>query len=458
MFIPGRKEKGTERKLGLFALVVLGLGSMIGSGIFVLLGPGVKIAGAALPFSFLIGGILALGIALIYAEFTAAIPTSGSSLTLIFEAYGVGPLSFIISWLIVLGDVAYAAINALGFAYYTNLLVPVKPVYLAVGVVLIILALNWKGIKRAVAAENLIALLLTLGLSLFALEAISKFELPNSLFTGLNGLALLPILAGSALVYTAFIGYEDLAAVAGEVRNPGKNMPRALIITVLLATVLFFGISFIAIHTVGVEELASSDAPLITVANLLGSRSRFFVFLTAILATLSSVITMILVGSRELYAVANQGFFENTFGELNESKVPGKALIFVTILTLFLVITNSAEFVAYLGNAVYLAGMVLIGGAIIKLKRKRPYLERPFKIPFFPLIPLVVMGGSILLLFFIGAEALFVSLVWVLTGFILYLLTWIKRERLFWMGLGSIILIALIAGILIYLTYWLPAG
>jgi len=433
-------EKTKKKKIGTFAFVLLGLGSMIGSGIFVLLGPGAAIAGNYLPFAFLLGGFLAFLVALIYAEFTSAMPVSGSSLELLFDVYGRGIFPFIISWLIVLGDVAYAAINALGFGYYANLLVPIPPLFIAVGLVVIFSFLNLRGIKKTVKTENLIAGILAGALIILIIFALLGDNVNLNPFRNFSFVGVTSILAATALVYTAFIGSEDIAAVAGRAKKPGKTLPRALILAVAFSTLLFFLVSLIGINFISPEKLGQSKTPLFLVAEKLGSFTKIVVIIGALLATLSSLITMILVASNELHRIAKQGFFGKFLVFLNEKNVPANALLCVALLTLFLILTNSAQFVAYLGNAVYLVGVILLSLAVIQLRKKRPYLERPFRVPFFPYLPLFVAGFCFIILLFVGKDALFAGLAWATVGFLLYLISWIERTRIKWLIIGGFLL------------------
>lgn len=449
MFIH-KEQSGTKREIGFLALVILGLGSMIGSGVFVLLAPGAAIAGKLLPLSFLIAGILSILVTGVFAEFTSAMPTSGSSLSLLFEAYGLGPFAFVIGWLVVLGDVAYSAINALGFGYYASLFLPVNPVIVALIAIGIIGILNFKGVEQAVSLEDLVGGLLVVSLALIIVLSFFQFDLSlGSYIDDINlvdrgWLALVPIFSALAIVFTSFIGDEDIAAVAGEVRDPAKTLPRALYITITTAIVIFVLLSFVAVEVVGVEHLASSEAPLFLLGEKLGPIAEVVVSGAALLATFTTVMTMTLVSSRELYAVAKRGFFGGFLEKLNKSQVPSRCLGAVVLLTIFLILTNSARFTAYLGNALYLLSVILISYALIKMRKKRPYMERPYKAPLFPWIPLAVIGLGTFVLFFVSLKALLATAAWAFVGFVFYLASWFDKKRLKLMGLGFLVFLAVI--------------
>ncbi|MFW6143934.1 MAG: APC family permease [Patescibacteria group bacterium] len=449
MFIHKGQQK-TRREIGFFALVILGLSSMIGSGVFVLLGPGAEIAGKLLPFSFLVAGILSILVVAVYAEFTSAMPTSGSSLSLLFEAYGLGPLSFIVSWLVVLGNVAYSAINGLGFGYYASLFLPVSPVVIALVVIALVGVLNLKGVEQTVSLQNFVGGLLVLALTTIIILSFFQFDLSiPSYFKDLNlkgrgWIALFPIFSALAVIYTSFIGVEDIAAVAGEVKKPAKTLPKALFTTITTAIVVFVLLSFVAVEVVSIDQLATSDAALFLLGESLGPVAEIIVFIAVFLATFTSVMVMTLVSTRELHAIAERGFLGGFLEKLNKARIPSRCLWVVVVLTAMLILTDSARFTAYLGNSLYLIGVVLISYAVIKMRKKRPYMERPYKVPLFPWIPIVVIVLGSFVLFFVSLKALLATACWALFGFIIYLASWVDKQRIKLMLLGVLSLFLLV--------------
>lgn len=439
---PEKFLTNTERKLNLPLLVLIGVGGTIGPGIFVLLSPGAEIAGAALPWAFLVGGILSLGVAVIYAEFGSALPTSGASLNFLFQAFGRDYVPFIASWLVILGDISAVAISALAFGYYTSLLVPINSVVLSVSMLAIIVFLNIRGVEETAWVEGVTASILLLGLSVLTGLLFSRSGISLEISNTSGG--LLPIMGATAVIYTAFIGYEDIVSVAGEVKEPGKNITRALFLTVIIVTGLFFFISWAAVNIVPPEALAQSDAPLFLVAEELGALGKVIVFSTAILGALSTLITTLLVGSREIYAVSKHDFFKGFFAKLNRWQVPSKTVWTVGAIALILILTDSVEFVAYLANSVYLLSLLLVIGALFKMRTKRPFLKRPFKVPWFPWILLVVGGFALIVLLFVELNALLAAVIWSLIGFVLYLTSQIKKERAHWMLIGVLVFVDLV--------------
>ena len=442
----------TKREIGFFRLVLIGVGGTIGPGIFVLLSPGAKIAGSALPWAFLLGGLLSLGVALIYAELGSALPVSGASLNFLFEAFGRGWLPFVTSWLVILGDISAVAISALAFGYYVSLLVPVNSVALAVSVLIIMTLVNIRGVGKTAWIQSITAALLLAGLATLTSLLFSRLGVSLELQNTSGG--LISIMSATAVIYTVFIGYEDIVSIAGEVKNPDRNIPLALITTVAIITVLFFFVSWVAVNVVPPEALAQSETPLFLVAEKLGGLGRLIVLPAAILGAISTLITTLLVGSRELYAVSKHNFFRGFLGSLNKWQVPARTVCAVGVVALMLILTDSVEFTAYLANSVYLLSLLLVIVALFKMKTRRPFLKRPFAIPLFPWLPFVVGGFSLIILMFVEAKALLATVVWALAGFVFYLASKIKKERARLMLMGVLVLIdlTLLSFVVIILT------
>jgi len=219
-------------------------------------------------------------------------------------------------------------------------------------------------------------------------------------------------------------------------------------------TSLFFLVSWVAVKAVPPEILGQSEAPLFLVAEELGGLGKMIVFPAAILGAISTLITTILVGSRELYAVSKHNFFKGFFAKMNEWQVPSRTVWLVGSIAFALILTDSVEFTAYLANSVYLVSLLLIIVGLFKMRAKRPFLKRPFKIPLFPWLPIGVGVLSLVVLFFIELKALIATAIWALIGFVLYLTSKIKKERARLMMIGVLVLVdlTLLSFLLVKLT------
>ncbi len=433
-------------------LCVIGLGGTVGGGMFVLLSHGAGVAGVYLPISFLLGGVLAFFGALLYAELGTTIPRSGAGLALVFNTTRHRYYPFVFSWLILLGDVSYLVINALGLAFYANFFIPVHPIIIALTALGLSVLINLRGVASTGKSEIITAATLVGLLLIYAVIVVlnPSFQFAPGEFVAQMPGNILPIIAGISLIFTTYIGYEYIASVAEEVKEPEKNIPRALMITVGLATLIFTVVSMVTVHIVPIAELSNSDTPFLLIAEHLGVIGWVVIIPAAILATAGSLLAATLVASRRLYALGEEGYFRNTFSALNHNNVPYRAVFGVTILAIFLLITNSVTFIAYMGNAVYLVSLIVIAVCLMRFRRQRPYLARPFRIPFFPWLPIGMITLAVGVLAMVGPVSLFATALWALLGYLVYLLTRITVERLYWATWGAMffLLIFGVAGVL----------
>jgi len=417
---------GLRRELKLTDLILIGIGGTIEASIFVLIAPGAAIAGKLLPVSFILGGILAFAVALIYAEVATNMPAEGADLRFIFKAFTSDLWAFITSWLVILGDLAYFALNLLGLAFYVRAIIPINHLVFAVVVLLAVTAANLRGVKRISLVESAITILLLFFFAVFIgwvfFNNFNSLLPAEPVVDGINLYSLGTILAGTALIYTTFIGYEDITSVAGEVRQPHKVLPKALIFTVVITTLLYVAISFLATQVVPIEQLKTSESPLLLLAKI-SNIPIFLITITAVLAILSTIVVALLVASRKLYALSQEGYMKNSFGSLNQRGIPTNAILFCSVIVLGLLFTNSIKFVAYLGNSVYLVGVIATTIALVIMKNKDKNFGRWFKVPFFPLVPILVTSLSMLVLIFVERGALIYVLAWAVVGGVVYFST-----------------------------------
>lgn len=452
MFI-NRPQRQLDRRLGLFGLFVIGVGGTIGGGIFVLLSPGAAVAGVYLPLSFLIGGVLALLGALLYAELGTTIPRSGSSIELVFTTTRRKYYPFMFSWLVLLGDVSYLVINALGVAFYANFFMAVNPTLIALLAVVIAVAINLRGVAAAGKSEMVIETSLVLLLAAFVAVGVSspEFVFAPGEFIAAIPAHVIPMLAGVAVVFTTYVGYEYIASIAGEAENPAQDIPKALVLTVVTVTILFTTVSLVALNVGGAEGIADAEAPLLLAGEQLGAVGVYIVLPAALVATSGSLLAATLVSSRRVYALSQQGYMRQVFSVFNRHEVPYRAVLAVGVLALFLLLSGSVAFVAYISNTVYLVVMIVVAISLLRLRRQRPFLARPYRAPLFPWLPLllIVLAGTILL--FVGYISLAVTVLWLLAGYLVYMARRISPQQLYYAVWGAVLFLFVLGS----LSFWM---
>lgn len=445
-------EKKIKRSLGILMLTVIGVSGTIGGSIFVLLSGGIELAGTYTPLAFVLGGVLALLGGLLYAEVGTTIPRPGADLVFVFNAFKSRFLPFLFSWLILLGDIGYLAINAIGFGFYFGLVTGLSPPLVALTALAIAALINIRGTQKTSKFEiySLVILLL-----LFGLYGIYTMQSPASLEVSIadDVFRLSGVFAATALIFTSFVGYEYIATLSGEAKNARRDIPTAMVLTIVLSTIVFAAVAYFTLLGAPQEALAESKAPLLTVSERLGSIGNIIVIPAALLATGGSMIAAILITSRRLYAISHEGFFGARLAKLNKQEVPVHAIITCSVLASVLVLSQATNFVAYMSNAVYLIGFITIALSILLLRKSRPYLPRPFRAPLFPLVPFTVIGLSATLLFFIDPASILLVSIWLTIGWFAYLLSSINADRWRYIAHGAIAFAFLLLAVLFAVTY-----
>ena len=258
------QEAGLTRSLGLVTVTFYGLGTIIGAGIYVLLGSVAGLAGQWMPYAFLLAGLIAASTALSYAELSARLPHCAGASVYIQTAWQQKSLSIMVGWMLVLTGIVSAAAIANGFVGYLNEFLDTNPVVAITGLVCglgLIAALNMQASARLVLLVTLLevgGLLLVIGYAwqseTAALGQAAVAIEPDGSWLG--------VLLGSFVAFYAFIGFEDMVNTVEEVKNPRRNMPLAIILAVLISTLLYFLVAWSALRVLPAQALANSDAPL----------------------------------------------------------------------------------------------------------------------------------------------------------------------------------------------------
>ncbi len=430
-------EKRIKRSLGFVMLTVIGVSGTIGGSIFVLLSGGIDLAGPYTPYAYVLAGVLAMLGGLLYAEVGTTMPRPGAGLYYVFSAFKNRHYPFLFSWTILLGDLGYLAINAIGFGFYLGLVLNISPLLVALAAIAFGALINVRGLQKATRIEIgvLGALLL-----LFVAFGVYVATSPNNIAPlAFEELQVGGVLAATALLFTSFIGYEYIATMAGEARNAHRTIPMAMITTVLISTIVFAGIAYITLIGAPQDELAASDAPLLLVADTIGGLSTSIIIPAALLATGGSLVAATMVASRRLYAISKQGFFGNYVQKTNQQHIPARSVIICSGLAALLVATQAVNFVAYMSNTVYLMSLITISLSVIILRKKRPYLSRPFRAPLYPIIPFIIIGLALTLITFIDITSIALVVIWITIGWFTYLLSSMNRERWLLIGRGALI-------------------
>lgn len=388
-----------SRSLNLKDAVAIGLGAVIGAGIFVVTGVAAGIAGPAFIVSLLIAGVVASFNALSSAQLAAVYPQSGGT----YE-YGyrlLHPLlGFSAGWMFLVSKLSAAGVVAIGFGSYLNQLIPLtsQEIYSITAVVLLVVA-NYLGIKKA-GAINLIIISITI-FSLFYLIISGVPQIQKDNFTPFSPIGLSGIAEASALLFFAFTGYARIATLAEEVNNPSVTIPKAIIITIVTAIILYAAVSIVAVGVIGSEAMAVTTSPLQKVAeNLNTPEIEFIVVLGASTAMLGVLLSQVLGVSRMMLAMSRRQDLPTFLKFVHKHyKVPHKGVIVTGIIIIILILIGSFYFIL---NAA--AFSILFYYAITNMAAlKQPQKERLFH----KIIPLLGLLGCIAMAFSLPLSVVF---------------------------------------------------
>lgn len=401
-----------QRALGLGETTLYGIGIILGAGIYALIGTGAGIAGNAIWLSFIVAAFIAAFTGLSYAELSSMFPKEAAEYHYTKNAFGREFLSFIIAWVMIIAGTIAVTTVSLGFGGYFSVLFGGPPIIIAAALIVLLSLLNFWGIKDS-ARFNIVAtviemsglaLVIAIGLWFFGTSGITTnlFELPLGVGTG-------GILAATLVIFFAYLGFEDIANMAEEIKDPRKNLPKALILSIVITTALFIAVAIAAVGVLGWQALSSTAAPLTAVvAKALGPSAAVIMSAIALFATANTVLIIMIAISRVLYGVAVGGAFPAFFAAVHPwRRTPYISVFVVGVASLTALLLGGIKEVALLTDLGIFVVYLFVNLSLIALRYSSPYAHRPFvspsigKYPGFPILAVlgVITCGAMILYF-----------------------------------------------------------
>jgi len=400
------QQPALRRRLSLSMMVLYGLGTTIGAGIYALIG---KVAGAAgiyAPLAFVVAALLAGLSAFAFAELVARFPTSAGEARYLREAFRSKALSLAIGVMVVLAGSISAAAIANGFAgYFETFLVAPRPLVIGVLVIGLGLVAAW-GIGEAVTTAAIMTLIEAGGLLLViwagaGAPAARPFDMAE-LVPPLDAALWTGVLAGGFLAFYAFIGFEDMVNVAEEVKDAPRVLPKAIVATLVITLIFYVTLAIVAVHALPIEELAASDAPLADIYQRGTGGPATIIGAIALIATVNGALIQIIMAARVLYGLAAQGLLPATLARVHPAtRTPLAATALITGVILVLAIALPIVPLAQATSALTLAIFALVNLALWRIKRRDPPPVGIFTVPgWVPVVGFFVSTG------FLGAALL----------------------------------------------------
>ena len=390
-----------KRCLSLWEIVIYGVGLILGAGIYVLIGAAAGIAGNMVWLSFLSAAVVAGFTAVSYAELSTIFPKSGAEFIFVKEAFGSESLAWVVGFCAVIIGFTTTSAVAVGFARYLMFFVPIDMLLLAFGLIILMSLINFWGIKES-ARFNLLATTIEVG-GLMLIIVIGGYQiiagtipLPNLLEFPQTAegpvKSLLPVVSAGALIFFAYMGFEDIANIAEEAENPQKILPRAFLYSLVISTVIYVLVAIVAISVVPYQVLASADQPLsLIMQTLIGGIAPDLIALIALFATANTVLITLIVGARMLYGMARAGSLPSIFARVHQKRqTPWPAIIIMAFVSVGFLFFKKIEVLASISDVGIFILFFMVNLSNIALRYRQSNLERPWRAPFnigsFPVI------------------------------------------------------------------------
>lgn len=384
-----------RRALNLPLLTLYGLGTTVGAGIYVLVGEVAGLAGYMAPLAFFLAAILAGISALSFAELSVRYPLSAGEAIYVREGFRSDRLAVMVGFLVIAAGVVSSAAIVNGFVGYFQRLVDI-PSWAAL--VLIVAALGliavW-GIAESVTVASVVTVVEIGGLVMILMvtgDQISALpEIVAQTRESLSWHQATGVLAGGVLAFYAFIGFEDMVNVAEEVKDVRRVMPRAIVLTVLLTTVLYVSVSLAAVLTISPADLADSKAPIADIYQAATGKPATLITLISIVAVLNGALIQIVMASRVLYGLANKGLLPRAFAAIDpRTRTPMVATAAISGLILILALSVTLLSLAQTTSLITLTIFSLVNLALVRIKLRLPGPDKDAFIPIW-----VPIGGFI---------------------------------------------------------------
>jgi amino acid transporter len=369
---------GLRRRIGPGLLIAYGVGTMVGAGIYVLVGAVAADAGVWAPLSFLIAGLIAVPTALSYGEFASRLPEAAGPALFVREGLGLPWLGLAVGLTIAAsGTISAAAVLRGGTGYLVAVTgLPFEATALAMGAALVAVAVL--GVLESLALAAVLTAVEVLGLVMVVIAGAGAPPSPD--FVLPQAVAWSGVTAGAVLAFFAFIGFEDMVNMAEEVRDPERTLPRAILAALAITAALYGLVSWAAVRAVPLADLGESERPLALVWQAAHGGSARVLSLIAVAAALNGVLAQIVMAARVLFGLGRRhpslAGFHHAHPRLG---TPVRATLLVGVAVIAGALTLPVAWLAGITATLLLAVFALVNASLVAVKRRAP--EAPFRVP-----------------------------------------------------------------------------
>lgn len=443
-----RNGAALKKDLGAFDLTMLGIGAIIGTGIFVLTGVAASThAGPALIISFILSGLACVFAALCYAEFASSVPVSGSAYTYSYATFGE-LIAWVLGWDLILEyGVASSAVASGWSGYFQGLIGgfgihlpkaltsaynPAEGTFIdlpAILIVLLIAVLLTQGVKKSAKFNTIMVIIKVAVVLLFIAVGVWYVEPANwtpFMPFGFDGVAI-----GAATVFFAYIGFDAVSTAAEEVKNPKRDMPIGIIASLAVCTVLYIVVSAILTGIVPYTELNVKNPVAFALNYINQDWVAGFISLGAITGITTVLLVMLYGQTRLFYAISRDGLLPKVFSKVNEkTKTPMVNTWVIALMVAFFAGVIPLGKLAELTNIGTLFAFIVVSLGVLVLRKTQPNLKRAFKVPFVPVIPILAILFCGYLALQLPATTWTTFAIWIAIGLVVYFLYGRRNSKL----------------------------
>ncbi|WP_190084897.1 amino acid permease [Streptomyces longisporoflavus] len=445
----GQGEGGSlRRSLGMWQLTMISIGATLGTGIFVVLGESVPKAGPAVTLSFVLAGLTALFSALSYAELAGSIPVAGSSYSYAYATMGE-LVAWVCGWCLVLEYGVSVAAVAVGWGEYLNELldgtigVTIPAVLSSApgeggvinlpGLIVVLLAMVFLlgGAKESARVNTIMVIVKIAALVLFCAIGFMGFKSGN--YSDFMPLGTAGVSAAAASLFFSYIGFDAASTAGEEAKNPQRDLPRAIMLSLIIVTALYVLVAAVAVGAWNWADFEGSEATLAAIMNDVSGQSFWGTLLAAgaVISIASVVLTVLYGQTRVLFAMSRDGLVPKAFGKV--SKKTGTPRVNTVIVSLFCAALASVIPLGKLVDATSIGTLFafgLVNIAVIVLRRTRPDMPRTFRVPLGWLFPVLGFAFCAYNMFSLDSITWVVFGVWMAVGLVFYFVYGMSRSRL----------------------------
>jgi len=417
--------KKLERQLSLTSVIAISIGGMLGSGIFVLPGIAAAKTGPSVWMAYLLAAICILPAALSKSELSSAMPKSGGTYVYIERVFGpiLGTISGIGLWLSLLLKSSFALV---GFGAYLLVLIQIPESYIkiiAITFLVLIMLLNILGVKKVGKVQIAIVSLSILGLIILVFSgfpSVNKQLLTPFMYNGTTGL-----ISTVAFVYISYAGVTKIAAIAGEVKNPRRNIPLGMLLSLVIVTIIYVSISYVLVGNIHIQKLAYDIKPIYSLAYNIGGPNFGYIFaIIGVITLISMANSGVLATSRFPFAMALDKLLPQQLGKVHKTHLtPVNTILLTCVIMTIVIIFLDVEKIAKLASAFKVMMFISVNICVIVLRETAvQWYEPKFLSPFYPFIQLFGIFSGLVLLFFLGWMSVLAILCISIIGIIVYLI------------------------------------